>query len=159
MAQRPCLLVSVSVWFAVFGFGTAFARPMLNYSLTPWVLCPAPCPVDDPGTSRLVVQPSPVPGNNGLVFKLKLAGLKKNGVPASVPNVRMYFFMYDDSLNCEEHHSEVFAIVNGRASITATGGTVTPPVPDEPGHLFFACAVGVVDPSDNAILVGGLQRE
>jgi hypothetical protein len=113
-AQRLRPLVSVPVWFTVFGFGTAFARPMLNYSLTPWPLCTAPCPVDDAGTSRLVVQPSPAPGNHRVVFKLKLAGLKKNGVPASVPNVRMYFFMYDDSLNCEEHHSEVFAIMNGR---------------------------------------------
>jgi hypothetical protein len=49
--------------------------------------------------------------------------------------------------------------VNGKASLTATGGTVTPPVPNEPGDLFFACAVGVVDPSNNAILVGGFRRE
>jgi hypothetical protein len=67
-------------------------RPKLTYSLTRWVLCTAPCPVDDAGTRRLVIKPSSAPGSNGVVFKLKLAGLKKNGVPAQVPSVRLYFF-------------------------------------------------------------------
>jgi hypothetical protein len=50
-------------------------------------------------------------------------------MPAQVPSVHLYFFMYDDSLNCIEQTSDAFAIVNGKASLTATGRTVTPPVP------------------------------
>jgi hypothetical protein len=159
MPNRLWLIAVIGLALMRLDVGSADARQMLRFGLAPWPMCTAPCPVDDPGSSHLDVQASRAVGSNGLVFKLKLSGLKKNGVPASVPNVRFYGFVYTEAFGCVLHNSDFVNVVNGKASLTVTAGALIPPIPETPGFPFMPCgAFGVFDTSNDAILVGGLLK-
>lgn len=120
--------------------------------------CPDPCPVRALRKGGFEMRVTGVRGANGLLFRLKLAGVENEGAPGVPGNltIRIVAALSVNGQPCQAYESPPRQIVGGKVTAAFDGGETTPPFPEQLG-VARLCGVSVVaDGSPAAFAVDGV---
>ena len=153
--------VGLVLGLACFGLSGRAAARRSGRIVSPVALnaqCPDPCPVRELRKGGFEMRVTSARGANGLLFRLKLAGVEKEGTPGVPADlaIRVVVSLSVDGQPCEAYESPVRQVAGGKVTAAFTGGETTPPFPERLG-IAQLCGVGIVaDGTSGAFAVTGV---
>jgi hypothetical protein len=112
------------------------------------------CTFDSITKGSLTMSSTTARGANGVKFKFSVSGATSRGFPINGAQFVLALQLSFDGGPCDSFASPPFEMVNGNAQASFDGSSLTPPIPEGGGSVFFceagASMVDIVDGSTPA---------